>query len=76
MKLWVHFGDAIQMYHCVALTIKVSGLHDFHSGAHNVLLPTGSQDFWASEPARAEDKSNRLNPKCGICEATLSFTGL
>ena len=48
------------MYDCLALTVKVSGLHDFHSGVHNVKLLTGCQDFWASEPTRAENKSNRF----------------
>ena len=59
--LWVHCSDVIQMFDCEALTIKVSGLRDFHSGVHNVMLPTGCQDFWASEPTRAENVSNMLN---------------
>ena len=56
VKLWVYFGDAIQVYECLALTIKVSELRDFHSGVHNVMLLTGCPDFWASEPTRAENK--------------------
>lgn len=60
VKLWVHCSDMMQMHYCVALTIKVSGLHGSHSGVHNVMLITGYQDFWASEPTRAENKSNRF----------------
>lgn len=37
---------------CVALTVKVSVLRDFHLREHNVLQPTGSPDFWANEPAK------------------------
>ena len=60
VTLWVYFGEVIQAYDCLALTVKVSGLHDFHSGVHNAKLLTGCQDFWASEPTRAENKSNRF----------------
>ena len=72
VKLWVHYGDVIQMYDCVVLTIKVSLLHDFHSGVHNVTLLTGCQDFWASEPSRAENKSNRLI-LCNLWTYTLFY---